>query len=537
MKPFLKLIFFTLSILVLSNCARTGRPEGGPKDEEAPLFVTANPPYETINFDKDEVRIYFNEFIKLKDLNKQLVVSPPLKNPLIVSPQGTASKFLKLEILDTLKKNTTYIFNFGNAVEDNNENNVLEGFKYVFSTGTYIDSLKTIGSIKDAVLKETPKSVNILLYKIDSSYTDSIVFKKKPNYITNTLDTTRFELTNLREGKYLMIALKESSSDYLFDPKLDKIGFYKDTIVLPRDSIIEKSITLFKEIQEYKFRRAKEETKGKIIFGYEGAVKDFNVKVLSKVPEDFKSISKFEKDKDTLNYWYTPIEVDSLNFEVSNANFRDTVTVRLRKKKIDSLILNSSIKGTLHFRDTFFLEANNPIIDVDTSKISLFDKDTIPKIFKTIIDKKENKIALIFDKKPEQNYSLTFLPEALSDIFEHKNDTLKYSLRTKEIEDYGRITLNAVNPESENIIIELLEGKDQNLVERRFISKEEVLVFDLLEPKTYTIRAIIDTNNNKKWDTGNFLSRTPPEKIIYYSEEMKLRANYFLNPTFNIKKE
>ena len=538
-KTFFRFLFFSISVIILSNCARTGRPEGGPKDEEAPLFTTSNPPYETINFDKKEIKLEFNEFIKLKDLNKQLIVSPPLKNPLLVTPQGAATKKLKLEILDTLKQNTTYIINFGNAVEDNNEGNTLEAFKYVFSTGTYIDSLTTTGSVKDAYTTENLKSTNVLLYQIDSSFTDSIVFKKKPNYVTNTLDTTKFTFTNLRKGKYLMIALKESSSDYLFNPKVDKIGFYPDTIMLPRDSVINTPIQVFKEIQPYRFRRAKETNKGKIIFGYDGKVKDFRVKITSDVPTDFKSISKFEIDKDTLNYWFTPFESDSLNFLVYNDVFLDTVTVRLRKNKIDSLILKSSINGTFHFRDTFFINSNNPIVKVDTSKISIINKDTIAISFKELSIDTKNKVALLFDKKPEQKYSLKIFPGAFSDIYEQKNDTLTFNLSTKEIEDYGRITMNIVNETNENLIIDLISGKNKDeIIERNFISgTSKNLVFDLLEPKSYFVRAIIDTNKNGKWDTGNYLQKTLPETIIFYETELELRANYYLDGNvFTVKK-
>ena len=538
-KIFLRFLFFSISIIILSNCARTGRPEGGPKDEDAPLFITSNPPYETINFNKKEIKLEFNEFIKLKDLNKQLIVSPPLKIPLLVSPQGAATKKLKLEILDTLKQNTTYIINFGNAVEDNNEGNTLEAFKYVFSTGTYIDSLTTTGSVKDAVTTENLKSTNVLLYRIDSSFTDSIIFKKKPNYVTNTLDTTKFTFTNLRKGKYLMIALKESSSDYLFSPRVDKIGFYPDTIILPRDSIVDKPITVFKELQPYKFRRAKETDKGKIIFGYDGEVKDFRVKITSDVPDNFKSISKFETDKDTLNYWFTPFEADSLNFLVYNDVFIDTVTVRLRKNKIDSLILKSSVSRTLHFRDTLFIASNNPIVKIDTSKISIINKDTIPIPFKELNFDTKNKVALLFEKKPEQRYSLKMLPDAFSDIYEQKNDTLTLNLTTKEIEDYGRITMNIVNETNENIIIDLISGKNKDeIVERNFISGvTKNLVFDLLEPKSYFVRAIIDTNKNGKWDTGNYLQKTLPETIIFYDTELELRANYYLDGNVFIVKK
>jgi len=533
-----RFLFLSLLLLLISNCARTGRPEGGPKDEKAPLFVTSIPPYETVKFNKKEIKINFNEYIVLKDLNSQLVISPPMKNPPLISPQGSPSEYIKIKILDTLQPNTTYIFNFGNAVQDNNEGNKLENFKYVFSTGTYIDSLTTSGSIKDAKLIEAPKNINILLYRIDSSFNDSIVYKKKPNYITSTLDTTVFKFTNLRKGNYLMLALQESISDYIFNPVTEKIGFSTDTIQLPRDSIIKKPIILFKEEQPYQFKRGKEITKGKIEFGFEGDAKNMKIKILSKVPDDFKSISKFEIDKDTLNFWFTPFDADSLNFAVSNNNFLDTLTVRLRKNKIDSLIINSSISNILHFRDTLFLKSNNPIIKIDTSKISLFDKDTIAVKYTTLLSEKENTIGFIFEKEPKQKYSFTAFPDAFNDIFLIKNDTLKYRFTTKEIEDYGRITMNVSNVNSKNLIIELItETKKIQVVQRNFITTSQSIVFDLLEPKKYTVRVIIDENKNNKWDTGNYLKRILPEIILYHKEinNADLRANYFLEENFIIE--
>lgn len=537
MKTLFRFLFITAILLFASNCARTGRPEGGPKDEEAPLFVTAKPPYESIKFNKKEVKLQFNEFIKLKNLNKQFVVSPPMKNPPVISPQGSATKEIKIEILDTLQQNATYIFNFGNAVEDNNEGNKLENFKYVFSTGNYIDSLTSSGNVKDAKLTEPPKNINILLYKIDTAFNDSIIYKKKPNYITNTLDSTAFKFTNLRKGNYLMIALKEPFNDYIFDPETDKIGFVRDTIQLPRDSIVTKPIVLFKEILPYKFKRGKEITKGKIEFGFTGNAKDLKVKLLSKVPDTFKSVSKFMIDRDTLNYWFTPIDVDSLNFIAENNEFLDTITVRLRKKKLDSLQISSSIKSFLHFRDTFSIESNNPITKIDTTKISLFDKDTIAVNYKLLASKKENKISFIFEKKPKEKYSFKALPNAFNDIFGIKNDTISYKFSTKEIEDYGRITINVNNIKNQNLIIEILSGSKQNeLIERKFIATSGKVIFDLLKPTQYTIRAIVDENKNNKWDTGSYLEKRLAEQIIYHQaiKNTELRANYFLEESFII---
>jgi len=536
-KKIYSLFLFVFLICLTFSCAKTGRPDGGPKDENAPLFVTAKPPYESTNFNKKEIKLNFDEYIVLKELNKQLVVSPPMKNPPLITPQGTPSEFLKIEIIDTLKLNTTYIFNFGNAIQDNNEGNQLENFKYVFSTGDYIDSLTTFGSVKDAKLLETPRSVNVLMYRIDSTFNDSIIYKRKPDYVTSTLDTTNYTFTNLRKGKYLLLALKEPLNDYIFNPKTDKIGVYKNYIQLPKDSILENPLVLFKEEQPFEFARAKETKKGKIEFGFYGDPKAMKVRLLSKTPEQFKSISKFDTEKDTLNYWFTPLETDSLNFTVTNKEFIDTITVRLRKKKIDSLIVSASTSNILDLRDTFFIRSNTPIVKIDTTKINLFDKDTLAVNYTINRSKTENKIAVIFDKKPKNNYKLLMYKNALTDIFEVANDSTTYAFKTIEIEDYGRITIKVENLKSKNVIIELLSGKNQDkLIERRFITSSSQLIFDLLKPMKYTVRAIIDENKNNKWDTGSYLKKQMPEKIIYHEaiNNYALRANYFVEEVFNV---
>jgi len=536
-KKIYSLFLFVFLICLTFSCAKTGRPDGGPKDENAPLFVTAKPPYESTNFNKKEIKLNFDEYIVLKELNKQLVVSPPMKNPPLITPQGTPSEFLKIEIIDTLKLNTTYIFNFGNAIQDNNEGNQLENFKYVFSTGDYIDSLTTFGSVKDAKLLETPRSVNVLMYRIDSTFNDSIIYKRKPDYVTSTLDTTNYTFTNLRKGKYLLLALKEPLNDYIFNPKTDKIGVYKNYIQLPKDSILENPLVLFKEEQPFEFARAKETKKGKIEFGFYGDPKAMKVRLLSKTPEQFKSIAKFDTEKDTLNYWFTPLETDSLNFTVTNKEFIDTITVRLRKKKIDSLIVSASTSNILDLRDTFFIRSNTPIVKIDTTKINLFDKDTLAVNYTINRSKTENKIVVIFDKKPKNNYKLLMYKNALTDIFEVANDSTTYAFKTIEIEDYGRITIKVENLKSKNVIIELLSGKNQDkLIERRFITSSSQLIFDLLKPMKYTVRAIIDENKNNKWDTGSYLKKQMPEKIIYHEaiNNYALRANYFVEEVFNV---
>lgn len=534
---FKKLLIITFAIVYV-QCARTGRPEGGPKDETAPVFVVANPAYETTNFQSDRIRLEFNEFVVMKDLANQLIVSPPLKNPLNVFPQGSASKKFKIDILDTLQANTTYIFNFGSAVQDNNEGNALENFKYVFSTGDYIDSLTIDGKVRDVKKLDEIKKVNLLLYRLDTSYNDSAVFLRKPNYVTNTLDTTLFSFTNLKKGKYRLFALKEAINDYIYNPKIEEIGFYPDTLELPKDSILENPVLVFRETQDFAFRRAQEVTRGKIQFGFEGKRDSLQIQLLSQVSDSFASIERYETDKDTLNYWFTPLKsIDSLNFLISYNKPVDTVTVRLRKKQIDSLKIESTVGKTLDLRDTFFLKTNNPITKIDTSRIALFEADTIPLSYNILESKTENKIGILFKKNPKSSFKIMLLPNALEDIYKIKNDSLNYTMQTKEVEDYGNISIAINNPNNKNLIIELLAGKNNDFVTRQIVANSEKITFDLLPPGNYTIRAIIDENRNNLWDTGNILKWQLPEPIIYHPQinKAELRANYFLEETFTIE--
>ena len=170
------LLTILISILIAS-CARRASPSGGDKDEDAPILVSTVPAYETTNFDKKEIKIYFDEYIKLKDLRKHLVISPPLKYDPIITPLGIPSKKIKIKILDTLIENSTYTFNFGESIVDNSEGNILSNFKYVFATGSYIDSLSVNGKIKDAFYKDPKEYVSILLYPANKEFNDSTIYK------------------------------------------------------------------------------------------------------------------------------------------------------------------------------------------------------------------------------------------------------------------------------------------------------------------------------------------------------------------------
>jgi len=513
------------------SCARMGTPTGGPRDSIPPILIKAIPEMETIHFKEEKIKIYFDEYIKLDKVNEQLIISPPQKNDPEIFPQGSASKFISIKILDTLDQNTTYSFNFGNSIVDNNEGNELGNFKYVFSTGDYIDSLKVAGEINDPMVKDFAKDIDVMLYEYDSLYTDSVIFKQKPRYIANTLDSTLYELTNLRAGKYLLIALRDNDNNKIYNPENDKIGFVKDTISIPTDNTY--NISIFKEISELKLFKPKELKKGHLVFGYNGKFKNFKIDVTSDVPYDFRSELTFEEEMDTVNYWYTEVAADSLNFTVTADSITEHFTARIRSTEIDSLISAPSAGSTLHLLDTFSIQTNTPIIRIDSSLISLVDQDTLNVPFRAYLAASKTKLFIEFEKEQENLYKMNILPKMYTDIYGISNDSMSYQLTTKTIEDYGVLNIDVRSTSNAGYIVELL-GPSENVVRRKKILKPETVSFEYLNPGKYFVRAVIDENKNGIWDTGSVLEKRQPESIKYLGKEIEIRANWEENEIFNI---
>lgn len=525
MKKFFSNILLTGIIgLIIVSCANRGNPGGGPKDTTPPTITRSTPANYSTNFKDDEIRIYFDEFIKIKDLQKQLIISPPMNTQPEITPLGGASKFIRIKIFDTLQPNTTYAFNFGNSIVDNNEENPFPYYKYVFSTGDYIDSLSVKGKISDALLHEPDDFVSVMLYEVDSTYNDSVIYKKKPRYITNTLDsTTTFSLENLKVGKYLLIAVKDKNQDFKFQQKSDKIGFYSSYISIPSDSIY--NIKLFKEDIDFSAKKPRLISGEKIAFGYEGDYENMTIELLSPTPEDFKYKITKEPQKDSLNYWYIPrLQTDSLQFKVTGPAFEEIFDVRISEQPRDTMVIKASPNGAIKFEEEFKLTSNTPFTKIDESKITIMDKDSTFVEFSTKLDTLMNSFSFQFEKTESNQYTLQVLPVAFTDLFENTNDTLQYKLRTKQFSDYGNIRVK-LNGFEYPVIIQLTNNKGDVKAEK-YSEKPEWVDFIHLDPGTYFLRVILDSNKNGKYDSGNFLKHQQPEEVIHNKEAQELNANW-----------
>jgi len=531
-----KLFFFTILFLYLASCANRGTPSGGEIDETPPSITKSSPENYTLNFKSNEIRVYFDEYIKFKNLQKYLIISPPIDPVPEITPLGTASKYLEIKFQDSLKLNTTYVFNFGESIVDNNADNVFSNYKYILSTGKYIDSLKISGNLQDALEMSNPKDIDVMLYEIDSSTTDSIIYKSKPKYITKLVDSTgQFNLENLKEGKYKLIALKEENKDYIYQNKNDKIAFYNQIITLPKDTG-NYNLKLFKENLDFKFGRPKHSSKNSISFGFSGILENYKIDLISDVDETFKSkIILGDQDvKDTLYYWYNSIkELDSLKFVVRNNDLIDTMSVKLRNSNIDSLKIKPLQNNYISFLENVQFHANTPFDEIDTTKISIINKDSIKVDFEISLDTIKNTYSFSFEKLEEEDYNFQFLPGSFTDLYNTTNDTLNYSYKTKTYDDYGnlRLTLRNVNYPA----IVQLTTKTGEVKYEKIISSQGNIDFKHVIPNKYYVRVILDKNKNGKYDPGNYLSNYYSERVSHLDEELDIRAGWDLVQEFILK--
>ena len=530
------LIYFLLSFIIINGCAKRANPTGGPKDSIPPVLVNANPKLNSTNFDSEEIKLTFDEWINLDKVQDQLIISPPIDNNAYeIKPLSGVTKKVFIKFIDSLESETTYSINFGNSIKDNNENNVLTFFNYTFSTGESLDSLYVNGLVSDAFEREPNTYISMQLYRIDSIHEDSIIFKNKPTYVSNTLDSTSYKFQNVKEGRYLIIALKDLNNDYLFDPFFEKIGFIDSLITLPKDSIID--FKLFKEETELVWDKPEFINSEKIGFGYFGKLKLDRIELISKIPDSVTYTFLKEKETDTLNLWLSRNSFDSLNFNLIEKDTIKLTTVKFDRERdtlIDSLRISAKTTNILHLKDSFKLSYNIPIHKIVDSLINIRDIDSLLVEFKTKINNYEEELDIIFEASPSDEYSINLYPNAIVDIRGNINDSLQYKVITQTLEDYGNIYLDIVRNNDSKYILHLIDNNEDIIREYNNVFQNSTYIFDLIKPGKYSFRLIEDLNENNQWDTGNYLNKIQPEPVYYFKGEIDVRANWDLNETFNL---
>jgi hypothetical protein len=219
---------YFLSVLG-SGCAQIGMPTGGPRDSTPPVLLNASPPNRTLHFNGNKIVLTFDEYVHLQDIQKNLLVAPEPK----ITPNVTSKlKTVSIKIRDTLQPNTTYSLQLGDAIQDINENNPLHNFTYVFSTGSYIDSLTFNGSV---ILAETGKVDSTLLAVLYKNLDDSAVYKEKPRYVARLDSSGNFHFKYLAGGVYHLYALTSEGGQKMYNNPSQLFAFADSAIQISTD--------------------------------------------------------------------------------------------------------------------------------------------------------------------------------------------------------------------------------------------------------------------------------------------------------------
>jgi hypothetical protein len=218
-----KSIIYTVIAVVFflgGACAKMGSMSGGIKDVDPPVLLSSKPANYSVNFKSQKIELVFDEFIQLKNVNQELIISPPLpKKPDV----RLKEKSIIIDLKNDLRENTTYTLNFGKAIADNNEGNPLTNFEFVFSTGSYLDSLSVKGHIVNAFNLQPSKDPFIVgLY---DQTEDSVPIKTIPVYVGKTDEKGRFRINNLKADTFKVFALKDLNYNLRFDLPTEEIAF------------------------------------------------------------------------------------------------------------------------------------------------------------------------------------------------------------------------------------------------------------------------------------------------------------------------
>lgn len=597
----LSLLMACLITPMLYSCAKMGAPDGGWYDETPPHVVGAMPAEKSTHVSKRNIRINFNEFVKIDNPTQNVVVSPPQLEVPEIKGEG---KSINVKLIDKLQPNTTYTIDFSNAISDNNEGNPLGNFTYSFSTGNHIDTLEVAGYVVQAADLEPVKGILVGLYA-DLSDT---AFKTKPMLRVSRTDSRgHFIIRGVAPGKYRVYALQDADGDYSFKQRSEMLAFNHDIIepsfrpdvrqdTLWRDSLHIESIAqvsythflpdniclrAFNEIvtDRHLLKSERPEPNHFTLYYTYGDSVLPNVRGLNFNTKDAFVIES-SAHKDTVTYWLRDtalVNQDTLKMVVTQnisdstgvlRQQEDTLTLlakvpyakRLKdkqkafdewKKKQDKLKkrgepyettmpeeplkLEITPSGDMDPDQNISIVAKEPLKDVDTNHVRLFSHPSGDSLWYKEpyelkrISNEEFQVKAAW--KPGTEYSFEADSTAFETIYGTMSGKLKQGLKVRGEDAYASLIMTISGMQGRHIIAQLLDGQSK-IVKQSFTDNGQA-EFYYLKPGKYFMRMILDANNNKKWDTGNYDTNLQPEEVYYNPDEIECKAKWDLTLTWN----
>ncbi|WP_297089007.1 Ig-like domain-containing domain [uncultured Draconibacterium sp.] len=569
-------------VVIVSSCANIGQPVGGPRDTVPPVLLETNPEYKALNFNKDNIRLTFNEYLQTDKISEILVISPPLeKRPLI----KTKSKTLIIQFNEDLKDSVTYSLDFKNAIVDNNEQNPIENLRFSFSTGPEYDSLRVAGRVINSFNLEPAEEPSLLV--LHSNLHDSAVFRVRPDYIAKTDAEGLFMIDNIAPGTYNLFAINDMNNDLLYNEGAEEIAFL-DTVVVPEAHFHEELDTLvsgvdsmlvlghthflpepfymrffMEDIFEQYIESTERESRNKCLFLFNESVADtFTVKLIGLEAQDWQ-LFEYNKEKDSVLMWITDTMVsrfDSLNMELAYYQLdsmgepyvhQDTVLMYFADKKeeekkkkrrrddeqeeegpepIPQFYWQNNLSSTMELNGVVQLVTPEPVRSFDFSMLRLYlTEDTLKTALPVSLQKdsvKHRTYSFTYKWESETDYTLEIDSAACTNIFGITSQALTKSFTTREEDYYGSLEFSFTSVSMPMIVQILKNNDDEEVLRAKTISKDGSVLFEYLPPEKYKVKVIYDANGNGKWDGGSFQDKVQPERVAYVQEVIKLRSNW-----------
>lgn len=535
-----RLLLLLVICFLVHSCARVGSPVGGPKDSLAPKFLGSNIDTTRINVKRDirELRLDFDEYITLKDINKNLIISPPIKRIKRILPSNIANKYVLIQWEDTLQANTTYNFNFGNSIADNNEANILRYFNFAFSTGDKLDDLYISGEVKDAlaIKKSGNSSENKLvvgLYQVK----DTMNYKQKPYYITKVDDDGYYELNYLSPGKYKIIAFEDENENSIYDPGTEKIGFQKEPVDVEK-SISGLNLKIYPSKKPVKYLEMKENPGG-ILMTFEGNPTD--VKVLS-INDNLQDIKVTHQPKsDSVNIWFDAVAnkvgqtvTENLKFSYDADGKKDTVSVFYKYNTKNKMLLSNNEGGTLSPKSQLKITSNYIIDKISPEKWELkSDSLTTQQFTAKISETNPYEILVTSDFITGKKYQLTVPSKSVSSFYDKTNAPYRFDFDIDKVDNFGSLEFTIQNAPTTNYWIQLLDSADKVIYQQ--YTKGDKVKFDILKPEEYIVRILVDNNGNKYWDKADFTTEVFAEDSYIFYKKAVIRPLWETHEDWDLK--
>jgi len=535
-----------LSILLLAllaaACARQGYPTGGPKDETPPQALATQPANESRHFGSQQFYIQFDEYVVLKNANENVLVSPPLKNKPEYSTKGRG---VLVKINDTLLPNTTYLFQFKDAIADFNEGNLLPSFEYVFSTGSDMDTLMLAGQVHNARNgKPWKEQVSVMAYRQGQSSDDTAACTVQPAFVTRADKEGRFAFHYLPEGRYRLVALEDKNRNLRLDPD-DPAAW--DTAYYPATAAIDSNrMPLLRlsapEVVRQRITNSEFTDKGRI-------------RIITSAPMQSPTVTgeaaewRLNARRDTLTGWCHNAKCDSATLIVSDLGLQDTLKLRYRARgaskgarRVPGAAANSEpplmralCSGTSAYYDDLRLAFERPIVSqADSLRASIMHtKDSTEILAAFILDSTGLGARIDATLRSDEAYRMHIPKGAFTDLYGNPTDSLTVNLTPK---DYATLTLHITNAYPHPLVVEVLDSRD-TVLQRKPLVANGKLQFIHLAAGECRIRAVIDADGNGRWTTGDYRLQRQPESWVMFDKTLQLREKWESEEHWTVKPE